>query len=210
VNGIGGRLFYQSSAFYAMALGLAVHEGGRALARRRRIAALVLVGGAVMAVAHLNWGWSGVKQYLAAHRSMREAAAAIGALAQRAGEEDYFVVLLPDAVGRVPFARNAQAGLMLPPVQARAVSSRLLVQTDREIPGLERTVDSGLLGILRNHSLFDVMDARVPPGPRPRLAPSRMYCWSVRQGVMRELTPGFGATLAERYAAACGEAASPT
>ena len=208
VSGIGGRLFYQLSAFHAMALGLAVHEGGLALARRRLVAALLLGSAVVVAGAHLAWGWSGVKQYVVAQRSMREAAGALNALAQRAGPEDFLVVFLPDAVGRVPFARNAQAGLMLPPVQERPISSRLLVQTDLEIPGLERKVDDGVLWMLRNHSLFDVIDGRMPAGPRPRLAPTRLYCWNVRHGAMRELAPGFGAALAERYAAACGETAS--
>jgi len=190
-----------------MALGLAVHEGGLALAHRRLAAALVLGSGVVIAGAHLAWGWSAVKQYVVAHRSMREAAAAIGALAQDAGPEDFLVVFLPDAVGRVPFARNAHAGLMMPPVQERPIASLLLVQTDLEIPGLERTVDGGVLWMLRNHSLFDAMEGRTPAGPRPRFGPTRLYCWSVRHGAMRELTPGFGAALAERYAAACGEAA---
>ena len=203
--GIGGRLFYQMSAFHAIALGLAVHEGGLALARRRLVSALVLGCGVAVAAAHLAWGWNGAKQYVVAQRSMRDAAAAIGTLAQRAGPDDFFLVFLPDAVGRVPFARNAQAGLMLPPVQERPVSRRLLVQTNLEIPGQESNVDNGVLWLLRNHSLFDVMENRVPAGARPRFAPTRFYCWSVRHGEMRELEPGFGAALAERYAAACGD-----
>jgi hypothetical protein len=210
LNGIGGRLFYQMSAFHAMALGLAVHEGGLAFARRRLVAALVLGSGMAVAAAHLAWGWSGAKQYVVAQRSMREAAAAIGTLAKRAGTEDFFVVFLPDAVGRVPFARNAQAGLMLPPVQERPVSERLLVQTDLEISAQERNVNEGVLWMLRNYPLFDVIEGRVPAGAKPRLVPTRSYCWSVRHGEMRELAPGSGATLAERYAAACGEPAVRT
>jgi len=47
--------------------------------------------------------------------------------------DGYAFVVVPDHLGAVPFARNAQAGLLLPPLQAGPLSPRIIVQTPLEL-----------------------------------------------------------------------------
>jgi hypothetical protein len=205
-NGIGGRLFYQAQAFYAIAIGLAVNEAGLALASRRLAALVGLFAAGLLLLAHAAWGVGAVRAYMDAQRSMRDAARAIGEVAASAGP-GFDLVILPDAYGRVPFGRNAQAGLMLPPVQVSPVSNALLVQTDLEIAALDAAIDKGLLASLRALPLREVIEPRTPQREWPRLVASRVWCWDAPARRMRELAvadagPGtYSAALTRAYAA---------
>ena len=206
-NGIGGRLFYQPAAFYAVSLGLASSAALSTLRARRAAASIACAAALALFVASLWWGFKGARDYLQAQWSMRDAAAAIAAAAAQSRGSSFDLVIVPDAVGRVPFARNAQAGLMLPPIQARDLSRRLLVQTDTEIPGIDRSIDGGVLSALRSVGLEQFME--LPPGSRawPRLVPSRYLCWDAWRRRMitlpvAETQPGkIGAALGAAYAA---------
>jgi hypothetical protein len=186
-NGAGGRLFYQAAAFYAIAIGLAVHEAGLALRARPAVSGAVLALVALLVVAHSAWGWIAAEQYASAQRSMRALAAELAQLAAHREPRDYFVVIVPDAVGRVVFARNAQAGLMLPPVQREPLSPVLLVQTEPEIGGLDRQIDSGTIGILRRGGLFDLLEGRVHAETKVREEPTRYFCWNAARRAMLSL-----------------------
>ena len=208
-NGIGGRLFYQPAAFYAAVLGLAVHEALAAWDSRRATAMTTLAAAALRLAANVPWGLAAARDYASAHRSMRDAAAALGRLASD-GSAGYALVVVPDAVGRVPFGRNAQAGLMLPPVQAAPISMRLLVQTDAEMGAVDRLIDGGALAALRAMPLADYLAGAASGRPWPRTPPDRTLCWNPwrRQLVPLDVAdPGagrFAAPLAAAYAAACG------
>jgi hypothetical protein len=206
-NGIGGRLFYQPAAFYAAALGLASREALAELWRRRVAASIACACAIALFVASLWWGFKGARDYLEAQWSMRDVAGAIAKVAARSPASAFDLVIVPDAVGRVPFARNAQAGLMLPPIQARDLSRKLLVQTDAEIAAIDRSIDGGVLAALRSVGLETFME--LPPGSHawPRLAPSRYLCWDAWRRRMIELPVGepqpgkVGAALGAAYAA---------
>jgi hypothetical protein len=43
-------------------------------------------------------------------------------------------VIVPDRIGAIPFARNGQGGMMLPPVQHRSLSPNLVVQLADDLP----------------------------------------------------------------------------
>jgi hypothetical protein len=158
-------------------------------------------------LASLSWGMRGARDDLQAQWSMRDVAGAIAKLAAQSPASSFDLVIVPDAVGRVPFARNAQAGLMLPPIQARDLSRKLLVQTDAEIAAIDRSIDGGVLAALRSVGLETFME--LPPGSHawPRLAPSRYLCWDAWRRRMIELPVGdaqpgkVGAALGAAYAA---------
>ena len=177
-TGVGGRFFYLPGAFFALAVGLALHETILGLHKHPAWASAVLAVGVVLIVAHAVWGWRAVEQYRIAQLNMREMAEALGKLAARRAPQDFYVVIVPDFLGRVPFGGNAQAGLVLPPVQRQDISSALLVQTLLEVEGLDRKIDSGVLGALRQHSLSGLMEGRASPGASARVEPTRYYCWN--------------------------------
>ena len=205
-SGIGGRLFYQSAAFYAAAIGLATHEALASLRDRTAVAGVACAFAAALLAANLAWGVRGARDYLEAQWSMRDAARTIAALATRPSDARFDLVIVPDTMGRVPFGRNAQAGLMMPPVQSGDFSRRLLVQTDTEMASIDRSIDGGVLSALRELGLLGFMEAT---GKRtwPRLAPSSYSCWDPwhRRLVTLPLTDvpegRIGAELARAYAA---------
>lgn len=208
-NGIGGRLFYQPAAFYAAGLGLAVHEGLAAWNGRRAMAAIALAAAFLLFAANLQWGAMAARDYASAQRSMREAAAAIRRLGSDAAT-GHALVVVPDAVGRVPFGRNAQAGLMLPPVQPAPLNARLVVQTDAEIATVDRLIDGGKLAAVSAMPLSDYLAGRASGRAWPRLVPDRIFCWNPWRRELLALDvpdpgPGrYAEPLAAAYAAACG------
>lgn len=198
-SGLGGRLFYQPAALLALALGLSVH----ALRHARRGLAVVAGGvAAALLAAHLYWGWRATEEYRDVHAQMRAVIAAVGSEA-RTPHAPVAVLFVPDRVGRVAFGRNAQAGLMLPPVQPAAVSGRVLVQLDTEIPALPAKIAAGLIDALPREGLFALMQRDgVYPGMAP-IAPSSYRCWSAGPGHFVPMVPEAAeGALAQRLAKA--------
>jgi hypothetical protein len=147
--------------------------------------------------------WRAGHEYHAAHRDMRAAAAGIAAIASTS-RGPLALVIVPDIVGRVPFGRNAQAGLMLPPVQPAPLTRRVLVQTDAEIPDVPGKVARGIFDWLTRNSLFDLPpgEARLPGAADAE--PSAYHCWNPVERRFRPmaLAAGERAALASRIAQA--------
>jgi hypothetical protein len=188
-GGLGGRLFYLPGALLAVALGLAL---GRVIASGsaslgQRMATNMLAG--IVAVASLHGMWRATGDYRAAHREMKTVAEAVAYVAA-ASPHPPALLIIPDTFGRAAFGRNAQAGLMLPPVQRAPLSDRVLVQTDAEIPEIGPKIARGLFDWLPGHSIFTY-----PPGTgaisgtRP-VEPSVTYCWSSRERRFKPLQVG--------------------
>ena len=115
--------------------------------------------------------------------------ALLTALAQTADSmpaDSYAFVIVPDHLGAIPFARNAQGGLMLPPVQPRPLSGRLVVQLAHDLPSWPELLEKNLIGRLKTEPLASVTgDRQAPPGSqhesaRPRAVPDHYFCWSPR------------------------------
>jgi hypothetical protein len=192
-TGIGGRLFHQMSALYCVVVALGVHAALLAPAGRMPVRLAMLGSAALLLAIHVPWGWQAVDSYAHAHRAMRSLAPALEALAAQRGGDEFAVVIVPDSVGRVPFGRNGQAGLMLPPVQPRPLSRSLLVQTDAELDGLEAKIAGGVIDALREHSLFDVIEGAT--ATRRGGSPPLFFCWNARSARLRPLDPGGGPLL---------------
>ncbi len=207
-SGVGGRLFYQAAAFYAIALGLCVHEAVLAAPLRPIVGRGTLALAVVLVAVHAAWGVNAARMYREAQRGMRTLVGALPRVASEGGPGDFVVVVVPDTVGRVLFGANAPAGMVLPPVQRVSLSHQVLVWSDHAIDALDRAIDGGLLAALREVPLLAL--GREPARAWPRLAPARMYCWNAQQQRLARLPvdvskPGTVAVQAARaYVDLCG------
>jgi hypothetical protein len=212
-SGIGGRLFYLPGALLATAAGIAL--GAALSAPRRALAASCATLAAFLVLAHLHWMWRAAREYHALHREMREVATGIAQESLRSLAPPA-LLLIPDALGRAPFGRNAQAGLMLPPVQRIPLSGRVLVQVDTEIERVPRKIERGLFDWLGKRPLYELPRATaldLPQGParlegtEPR-EPSGWFCWTAGRHRFNPMGVGSGdpATLVSRIEAAYTEA----
>lgn len=179
-TGLGGRLFYLPGALLAIALGIALGRvvGPEGPSLGRRMVVNLLAG--LIAATVLHSMWRATRDYSAAHREMEAVAQAVGYVAA-ASPSPPALLIIPDTFGRAAFGRNAQAGLMLPPVQRASLSDRVLVQTDAEIPEIGPKIARGLFDWLPKHSIFGYPPGTdLIPGARP-VEPSKTYCWSSRE-----------------------------
>jgi hypothetical protein len=155
------------------------------------VAAVVLLGseGALAKAAVERWARAGDDtKLLAAALSRTAAATAPGG---------YAFVVIPDRIGAIPFGRNAQGGLMLPPVQSASLAPQLVVQTSDELTRWPDLFTRDIIGRLRREPLKNVaansLTPRVPP---PHVFPDRYFCWSPRARALVPLElgldPGLG------------------
>ncbi|MGE0358033.1 MAG: hypothetical protein AB7P08_14110 [Burkholderiales bacterium] len=165
-DGSGGRLFHMTGAFLGVLVGVA---GGSA--RMRGIASVLAV---FVASATLLAGTAARERWVRAHGEMRAVAGGLGRLYATLDAKDHALVVIPEARGPIPFGLNGQAGLMLPPVQARSISDRILVQTAGELAGTAQKFRRGIIANLRRFPLLQ-LDAKGIDGPAEY--PTQIYCW---------------------------------
>ncbi len=211
--GLGGRHLYPMQGFGAILLGLVVHEAGLAMSARPRTALSVLAAALVLMVLNAGWGVVAIEQFRAVHAQMRKVVSAVAARASSAARgTGYEVLYVPDVLGRIGFGRNAQAGLVLPPVQREALSDRVLVQTDAEFALVPQYIRDGVFAKLAVLPLASVIEGRARRDGWEHLRPARYLCWQPQREtfIVMEVDGGapeaeLPARLAAAYAAAgCG------
>lgn len=171
-SGLGGRLLYQTGAFYAV-----LATAGLCLARPARL----LWGITIALVAlHAAFMHETLGRWSAAYAQMRSLTAAVARLGASLPLGEYALVIVPAYFEDIGFGVNAQAGLMLAPVVDPPVIHRLLVQADREVPEIPAKIADGVVATLRERSLFDYMAGeRVRPA-QPEY-PTRAVCWDAKR-----------------------------
>jgi hypothetical protein len=102
---------------------------------------------------------------------------ALPEVADKISATGYGFVLVPDHLGSVPFGRNAQGGLTLPPTQALSLSSRLIVQTPADLPAWPANAQRGLVDALRRYPLAQVWPAVASGQAKGTALPSEYFCW---------------------------------
>jgi hypothetical protein len=190
VNGEGGRVLLAigAIAMVAAALPLAAARRPRGLAW---IAAIVLLGSQWM-LAH-----PAVARWQAAGEDTRALTLMLARIARETPPEGYAFVVIPDHVGAIPFGRNAQGGLMLPPVQTTSLGPKLIVQTNEELSRWPDLFARDIIGRLRREPVTSVAaNLLTPKVPPPHALPDRWFCWSPRSHALVPLTlmlePGLG------------------
>lgn len=171
-DGEGGRVLLAigAIAMTAAALPLAAAGRPRTLAW---VSAVVLLGSqGLLAQAT-------IARWVRAGDDTRALASALARTASGIPASGYAFVVVPDHVGAIPFGRNAQGGLMLPPVQEASLGPRLVVQTDQELARWPDLFTRDIIGRLKREPLTSVaanpMTPKVPP---PYALPDRWFCWS--------------------------------
>ena len=150
-----------------------------AAARRPRrvawVAAIVLLGSQWMLAQ------AAIARWVRAGDDTRVLAAALARTASETPADGYAFVVVPDHVGAIPFGRNAQGGLMLPPVQESPLSPKLVVQTDGELARWPDLFTRDIIGRLRREPVVSIAaNLLTPKVPPPHALPDRWFCWSPR------------------------------
>jgi len=179
-HGEGGRVLYAPGAIALLALVVPLRSSVRAL----RVGALAAAVALVLASAGL--AHSAVERWVQAGSSMRALGAALVETAATLPAGEYAFVVAGDHLGAVPFARNAQLALLVPPVAPFALSSRVVVQVVPELPQWPGLFARDAVGRLMREPLIDAL--RAPPSPArepPYRLPDRFLCWDAREHVLR-------------------------
>jgi hypothetical protein len=155
-NGEGLRNLYLPWMYASVGFGLALSivRFGKAL----------LPGFLILAL----WGqWRTLEAWHVSALEMWNLAQAVPSLAENVDESSYALLLLPDHVGRVPFARNAQGAIVIRPRQERSFLHKLAVFTPLQFEEWEQMFTSNVIGRLKDDNLvFDRSDF------------DAVYCWA--------------------------------
>jgi hypothetical protein len=175
--GLGGRLFYQTIAFYAVLATL-----GLATARLRYLVwgttfGLWIFHAAAMHATMVRWQ--------GAYGEMRALVGQLQAYDRALAPGDFALVLVPGPYDGIPFARNAQGGLMLPPLFDPRDAHHSLVQTEEELPQLAGKLAGGVVRTLRERTVADYLSGHAIVTNPPEY-PTRVACWD---SLNRTLTP---------------------
>jgi hypothetical protein len=178
-TGEQGRLFYVSSALSSLLIAYAASPVPRSWPgfRTTTAVAVALLLGAEVVLLRGN-----ITQWAHAGRQVRMLALELPRLALEIPPDGYGFVLAPDHLGSVPFARNAQGGLVLPPSQPVPLSMRLIVQTPADLPEWPDHIRRGLVDALRLFPLEQVWTVLASGKAVISVKPSNYYCWDATSG----------------------------
>ena len=172
-TGEGGRVLYALSAIAALAVAVPLRSPAPRLRLASWIVAVALLGSGLLLTR------AAVERRAQAGAQMNALVAALAQAADAVPAGSYAFVVVPDHLGSIPFARNAQGGLMLPPVQPRSLSAQLIVQLRADLPGWPGLLEKNIIGRLKNVPLAEVT---AEPGAQgtsmPLSLPDRYFCWN--------------------------------
>jgi hypothetical protein len=178
-NGEGGRVLYSIGAISILGLTLPLSAAGH----RLRAVAWIFAG--VMLTSEFLLAHAAVLRWARAGDDARTLAAALARTAEATPADGFAFIVIPDHVDAIPFGRNAQGGLMLPPVQAQSLSPKLVVQTPEELARWPDLFERDIIGRLRREPLGSVAaNPLTPKVPPPHMLPDRYFCWSPRAAAL--------------------------
>lgn len=154
-NGEGIRNLYFPWAMFSLFAGFAIAH------HRVRLALLC----AMLVIAF--WGqWKLVTLWHDAADQMLRVTTAVPALANTLSEKQYALLLLPDHLGAVPFVRNAQGGVVMPPRQRISYLPKMAAMTPLQFAEWEQHFADNTIGGLK-----------VPSVAFDRASLAGVYCW---------------------------------
>jgi len=166
--GLGGRLFYQTLAFYGVLVAI-----GLAQARLRYLMWGATLGLLIFHVAAMH---ATMARWQGAYAEMRGLVTQLQAYDRALVPGEFALVVVPGSYDGIPFARNAQGGLMLPPLFGPQDAHRSLVQIEEELPELAGKIAGGVVRTLRERTIADYLSGRAIVTDPPEY-PTRVACW---------------------------------
>jgi hypothetical protein len=130
-----------------------------------------------LAILHVSFDRHVLARWQTVYGQSRALVPAVGRLHASLGPDELALVLAPGAIDDIPFARNAQGGLMLPPMYPASLSNKILVQQFDEIPLLPDKIVAGVVTTLRHRTVYDYLAGKRLTTTPPEY-PSRVVCWS--------------------------------
>jgi len=167
--GLGGRLFYQTLAFYGVLVALGLSQ-----ARLRYLMWGATLGLVIFHVAAMH---ATMARWHEAYGQMRGLVGQLRALDEALAPGDFALVIVPGPYDGIPFARNAQGGLMMPPLFGPNDAHHSLVQTDEEVPQLGDKIAGGVVRTLRERTVADYLEGHAIVTNPPEY-PTRVACWN--------------------------------
>lgn len=190
-HGIGGRLLYQAAAFYAVFSAVAL--------RQAAFSRLLVVVTFALVVLHAVIEERVLRRWHYAYGQMSALVSGIRDLERELEPAGFALVLVPQSLRHVPFAGNAQAGLMHPPFLGADTSRHLLVQIHDEIPEFAGKLREGVIPTLRRFSVSEYIAGKRATSDKI-VYPSRVMCWdSGTSSLARLRTDAFSAANAEAW-----------
>lgn len=191
-NGEGGRLTYGPVAWLALAVGVIMSRPQVLPLRELRshpfamAVSLALVGavatGSVVLAAQLRAVW-------AIQASMRALAQSVPQWAE--SHPGLTMLLVPDHAGHIVMSRNAQASLVLEPIQQQPYLHRVLPTLRSEVLVRQQQLGNGLAQQLETirPRLADAGSLTAILAPAPAGWPKHIACWSKSQQKIVALKP---------------------
>ena len=206
-NGEGGRLFYTTGAMTAILLALPLtgreHNGRHIRPTRLLYLAMVMLIGVqafLLSCALRDWRRAGSQMTQLVH--------ALPALAERLGSERYALLFAPDAIGAAPFIRNANGGMVLPPVQRQPLLNRILIFRPSDAGEIPPLINKRLIPVLKSYSLENsaAQLREADPSEDPlTLWPTDLFCWDAEKAELKTVTLAEGWMDAARWVPALHE-----
>jgi hypothetical protein len=187
-EGLGGRLLYQSAVFYAVLVAIAL--------RHSRLNYLLWGATIALLILHAAFQHHTLTRWNAAFGAMRALVAEMTRFEAALAPGKYALVLLPGDIDDIPFARNAQGGLMLPPVFPRPMSARLLVQQFDEVPLIPGKIEKGVVTTLKQRPVFEYLAGKRIVTQPPEF-PDVVACFAADRKRLVPLEVAAGAALKE-------------
>lgn len=149
-HGEGGRFYYATAAWLALALAPAI-----ALLRGRgqTVAAVLLVAVYAFAQTHVLGHWA------RAGTAMTALMTALAEAAHGLGEDEFALAIVPDHMASVPFVRNAQGGVAMPPQQRTNLLPKLVPVLPVDLPTWPRRIAGGDVALIKQRDIAPRLDA---------------------------------------------------
>ncbi|MBK6726778.1 MAG: hypothetical protein IPG63_05865 [Xanthomonadales bacterium] len=149
-HGEGGRFYYASGAWLALLMAGAVSPLRR---RAATVAALLMLAAFAVAQQHA------LAQWARAGDAMAKLLPQLSVAAASLGDDEFALVVVPDHIGPVPFARNAQGGIVMPPQQTANLLPRLVPLLPEAIATWPQRIADGDVARIKQRDIAPRLDA---------------------------------------------------
>jgi hypothetical protein len=175
-TGEQGRLFYMTSALFALTMALPVSLCGPKETPQWTFT--LISAGIIVIACETALVRSSIAPWSTAGKQAATLLAAIPEIAIEIPAAGYGFILVPDHIGDVPFGRNAQGGMLSPPTQPAPLSTRVIVQTADDLAAWPGYIRRGLVTALRTYPLERVWtEIGNGEGMAPE-TPTHYFCWA--------------------------------